>query len=275
MINCYLRGNTIYVIQRGREPDTIDITNSKHTLPTIKRSLERITWSSEADSKTTITKKVGGVSFGWDVDLTRTGNDDKSIFEYFDNMLSKKTTTNADGSTVVTNYHYKDDNGAKFLYLEDETTTDSEGNSTNTKTYHTSLGQGQRSSTVYKDGEYMTSSVGNTGGDDSATHYIHKRKEIFAARDVSSTKTIAGNPLIDPSFPLAEDSDLETVTAWLKWLNRRIREVVTMEIYDLQHVIDFSDLITFEGSNYHLQTNVIERNERIVNKQTISIVRWY
>ena len=101
MINCYFRGDTIYVIQRGKEPNAIDITNSKHTLPTIKRSLD-----SEADSKTTITKKVGGVTFEWDVDLTRTGNDDKSIFEYFDNMLSKKTTTNADGSTVVTNYHY-------------------------------------------------------------------------------------------------------------------------------------------------------------------------
>ena len=275
MINCYFRGNTIYVIQRGKEPDTIDITNSKHTLPTIKRSLERITWSSEADSKTTITRKVGGLTFDWTVDLTKKGNDDQSIFEYFDNMLSKKTTTNADGSTVETTYHYKDEDGTKFLYLESETTTDKEGNSTNTKTYHTSLGQGQRSSTVYKDGEYITSSVGNTGGDDSASSYIQKRKEIFAAHDVSSTKTIEGNPLIDPSFPLAEDEDLETVTAWLKWLNRKIREIVTMEIYDLQHVIDFSDLITFEGNNYHLQSNIVEKNERIVNKQTVSIVRWY
>ena len=34
------RDDTIYVIQRGKEPNTIDITNSKHTLPTIKRSLE-------------------------------------------------------------------------------------------------------------------------------------------------------------------------------------------------------------------------------------------
>ena len=275
MINCYFRGDTIYVIQRGKEPDTIDITDSKHTLPTIKRSLERITWSSEADSKTTITRKIGGLTFDWTVDLTKKGNDDQSVFEYFDNMLSKKTTTNADGSTIETNYHYKEENGIKFLYWEQETTTDKDGNKSTTNTYHTSLGQGQRSSTVYKDGEYVTSSVGNTGGDDSASSYIQKRKEIFKARDVSSTKTIAGNPLIDPSFPLAEDEDLETVTAWLKWLNRKIREVVTMEIYDLQHVIDFSDLITFEGKNYHLQSNVIEKNERIVNKQTVSIVRWY
>ena len=275
MINCYFRGDTIYVIQRGKEPDTIDITDSKHTLPTIKRSLERITWSSEADSKTTITRKVGGLTFDWTVDLTKKGNDDQSIFEYFDNMLSKKTTTNADGSTVETNYHYKEENGTKLLYWEQETTTDKEGNKSTTNTYHTSLGQGQRSSTVYKDGEYVTSSVGNTGGDDSASSYIQKRKEIFKAHDVSSTKTIAGNPLIDPSFPLVEDSDLETVTSWLKWLNRKIRETVTMEIYDLEHVLDFSDLITFEGNNYHLQSNIIEKNERIVNKQTVSIVRWY
>ena len=275
MINCYFRGNTIYVIQRGKEPDTVDITNSKHTLPTIKRSLERITWSSEADSKTTITRKVGGLTFDWTVDLTKKGNDDQSVFEYFDNMLSKKTTTNADGSTVETNYHYKEENGTKLLYWEQETTTDKDGNKSTTNTYHTSLGQGQRSSTVYKDGEYVTSSVGNTGGDDSASSYIQKRKEIFKAHDVSSTKTIAGNPLIDPSFPLVEDSDLETVTSWLKWLNRKIRETVTMEIYDLEHVLDFSDLITFEGKNYHLQSNIIEKNERIVNKQTVSIVRWY
>ena len=274
MINCYFRADTLYVIQRGKEPNTIDITNTKHTLPTFKRTLERITWSSEADSKTTVTKKVGGLTFEWTVDLTKEGTDGESIFEYFDNMLSKKTTTHKDGSKSETTYQYKDSDGSKFLYHEQEITTDSEGNSSTTDTFHTSLGQGQRSSTVYKDGEYVTSSVGNTSGDDSASSYIQRRKEIFAAHDVSSTRTIEGNPLIDPSFPLAEDSDLEAVTAQLKWLNRRIREVVTMDIEKFSHVLDFSDLILFEGNYYHLQSNSIQRNERIENRQSISIVRW-
>ena len=283
MINCYFRADTLYVIQRGYETDIVDITDAKHTLPTINRTLERITWSSEADSKTTVTRKVGGLSFehwNWVDFVTKPdegGFADVTV-EYTGDTISKKTVTTQDGTKVETEYEYEEKGGTKFLKFENETTTDSDGNTSTLKTVHTSLGQGQRLSTVYKDGEYVTSSIGNTGGDDSATPYINLqvlRKQIIEAQEENQNLTIEGNPLIDPSFPLADDEELEAVTAELKWLNRKIRETITMDLEKFEHILDFSDLILFEGNYYHLQSNTILKDERTENRQSISIVRWY
>ena len=215
--------------------------------------------------------------------MTKKGNDEKSYFEYQSEgvgdvnskVLSKKLTENDDGTKIETTYDYKVEYGMNFLFHERETATDKDGNATITDTYHTSLGQGQRSSTVFRDGEYIGSAVGNTSGDDSATSYIQKNRIIFENKTESHTLTIEGNPLIDTSFPLVDDDDLIFVTNALKWLNRKIRETVTLEIYDFEHVIDFTDKIIFEGNEYFLQSNTVEKTERIVNKQTVNFVRWY
>ena len=283
MINCYFRADNLYVVQRGYENNIVDITDVKHTLPTINRTLERITWSSEADSKTTVTRKVGGISEEyWDwVDFVKKPDEggfaDVTI-EYTGGNITKKTVNAQDGTKVETEYEYEEKGGTKLLKWENETTTDSEGNASTLKIVHTSLGQGQRLSTVYKDGEYVTSSIGNTGGDDSATPYINLKvlkKQIAEAQEKNQNLTIEGNPLIDPSFPLADDEELEAVTAQLKWLNRKIRETVTMDLEKFEHILDFTDLILFEGNYYHLQSNTILKNERTENRQSISIVRWY
>lgn len=277
MINCFFRGDTLYVVQRGYEPNTIDLTNTKHPLPTIKRELERVTWGSEADSKTTVTRKVGGLTFIYD-DWVETLDDESghTVLSYRNNVLSRKTFTGKDGSSSVTDYYYNvNTSGTRFLEREVEVMTDADGNTTTHETRHTSLGQGQRLTTLTVDGAFVSSSVGNTSGDDSATTFIQKRNEIFAAQEKTGTRTIEGNPLIDPSFPLAKDSELEEVTGMLKWLNRRIRETVTMEVHKFDHVVDFLDAVTFEGNTYYLQTNSIEAHERLENKQTLSLVRWY
>ena len=44
MINCHLIGDKLYVTQRGKEINLVDITNTDHSVPTIKHSFERLTW---------------------------------------------------------------------------------------------------------------------------------------------------------------------------------------------------------------------------------------
>ena len=36
-INVFGRGNTLYAVQRGHEPNTVDITTMRHTVPTVLR----------------------------------------------------------------------------------------------------------------------------------------------------------------------------------------------------------------------------------------------
>ena len=52
MINVFIRGDKIYFVQRGHEAHLIDLTNSKHTIPTITHELVRMTWGSTPWSKT-------------------------------------------------------------------------------------------------------------------------------------------------------------------------------------------------------------------------------
>ena len=196
-------------------------------------------------------------------------------FNYDDGKLTHSKTTLPDNKTAETDYYYEDSKGGgQRLWKEIEVETDSDGTVTTTEIYHTTLNQGQRHSQVYKDGEYVGSMVGNASKHDGKTVIPDDVIWLQMPEDVTYTGVIPGNPLIDPSFPLVEDEDLKAVTAELIKLNRKVREVITMEIYNFEHVIDFNDKIIFEGNEYFLQSNSVEKSERIVNKQSISIVRW-
>lgn len=56
LINCYIRDGKLYVIQRGHEANTVDISNAKCTMPVITKELVRTTWGSTPWSKTKTTE---------------------------------------------------------------------------------------------------------------------------------------------------------------------------------------------------------------------------
>ena len=74
--------------------------------------------------------------------------------------------------------------------------------------------------------------------------------------------------------PVEEDSILRELTTEIKWLNRRIKETITMDIYNYSHVLDFTERIAFRGHEYYLVSNRISRTVREL-KQTVTMVRWY
>lgn len=52
---------------------------------------------------------------------------------------------------------------------------------------------------------------------------------------------------IQPAFTFVE------LTRAIEWLNRKIREIVIMNIYDYPHFIDFTNKTIFNGSEYFME----------------------
>lgn len=72
-------------------------------------------------------------------------------------------------------------------------------------------------------------------------------------------------------------SDRDKLSAYLndlKWLNRKIKETVTMDIYNYGHVVDFSERVRFRGHEYYLVSNAVSQTTREL-KQSVQLVRWY
>ena len=76
------------------------------------------------------------------------------------------------------------------------------------------------------------------------------------------------------SFPVEEDSILEELANEIKWLNRKIKETVTLDIYNYNHVVDFTERIKFRGQEYYLVSNIIKQTVREL-KQSVTMARWY
>ena len=77
LINCYIRDGKLFVIQRGHESHTIDISDAKKTMPVITKELVRTTWGSTPWSKTETTEfQYTGWQAGIPDDVTISGSSD-------------------------------------------------------------------------------------------------------------------------------------------------------------------------------------------------------
>lgn len=88
------------------------------------------------------------------------------------------------------------------------------------------------------------------------------------------TGTLEEVLLYDSSFPV-NDAKAQSITNALKWLNRKIQETITLDVYDQLHVFDLNDKLIFQGNTYFLQSNTVTKTPNIVNKQSLTLVRWY
>lgn len=289
MINAYLRNGVLYVIQRGQESNVIDISKTKHTLPSITRQIVRKTWSGDT-SQTTETRNVRRRKpKKEDFVQTTRFEDDNTRTEttyYYDegNLLQKTDTTTTDKNTnnythITTNYIYKTTKDKIYLAEEREETWEQGSGSFDKSvrtTYHVPLNNGQMETAVYEDGQFVSRSVGQGSNQQSLSEYT-ARIESNNYEDDTISNTIQGNLLIDPTFPVYNEVLMLELTNDLKAMNRKTQETVNLEIYDYQHLIDFNDRIILNGNTYFLQSNRAEKSvvNRISNKQTVQLVRWY
>ena len=295
MINCYLRGNTIYVVQRGQEQNTVTLDGQKLTVHTVNKKLVRTTWGSDPWSKTEVKPYFNDWTEGVNEPLPDEGGEGGT--EYNDDGLVEETTVQHGDETVVTHYYYETlENGQKFLYQEVATTYNGGSVVDEVTTYHDPVRDTQ--SHVYSvdsDG-VLGGVVTSTNNDDRRTPWQNAKssfqggivvsdmdgnqyllKELIYHNDKGemAKRTINGVSLIDTSFPVEGESMLQALTNQIMWLDRRTEETVTVDVYDYPHLIDFNDKIVFGGNTYHLRSNTVTINEKIVNRQSIEFVRWY
>lgn len=305
LINVFLRGNNLFVVQRGREPNTIDLTNSKHTLPIVTKELVRTSWGANVWSKTETRERnpkmvFAGYDFAPDPSPSAGGSgsdtDKATGYEYDEDGLVKQSEKEEGSTKTITNYTYVTIGKRKYLAKEETSIYEKGALVDTTVTTHTYLGQGQSHSQTYDSGgDYLGGSVGQNIGDDRVTPFTERglmykiglytydengnKKYIqrinLEKKYTEEERTIYGLALFDASFPVHGDEMLQEITNTINWLNRRTKETVSMTIYDYPHLIDFTDRIVFGGGVYFLESNTATKTSRIVNQQNISMVRWF
>ena len=313
-INVFIRGDTLHIIQRGMEESVIDITNWPHVQPIIERKLLRSVWHSannnhesgaHNEEDTAPIPFTGTISFK-EISRTysngflvrETNENGYSTYSYDGEYLAEKRTHNADGSTSRTDYAYASTGRDVYLFKEWERTTEavndgkkhteydwedwSNEKGTERITYHAPLGYGWYATTVYVDGVLEGSSLsqGKPGG--KASQFTIEQSNLSLGASYASDDELPYSSLIDTEFPVVGTDYLRALTREIEWLNRKTQETITVEIRarirsgvpDIDHIVDFTERIRFEGHEYFLQSNMVELTPRLL-RQTIKMVRWF
>lgn len=305
MINVYMRNETIYVIQRGQEQNTIVLDNAKLAEPTIKRKLMRMTWGSDPWSKTEVVSRMKEWS---EFDQSPYNPPEESGesgggASYGDDNLIEETTVEHGEETVVTTYEYLEmGDGQKFLHKETAKTYSGGELVDTVVTTHEPVSYTQAHVYSTDDDGVIGGVVTNSNFDDRITPYqqeqiagggMYGHSDGMVVHDKDGNqyllygiahhqdkeqignRTINGVTLIDTSFPVDGEAMLKALTDAIIWLDRKTEESITVDVYDYPHVIDFNNKISLGGNIYFLRSNTVMINEKIRNKQTIEIVRWY
>ena len=313
-INVFIRGDTLHIIQRGMEESVVDITNWPHAQPTIERKLLRSVWHSannnhesgaHNEEDTAPVPFTGTISFK-EISRTysngflvrETNENGYSTYTYDGEYLAEKRTHNVDGSTSRTDYAYASTGRDVYLFKEWERTTEpvndgkkhteydwedwNKEKGTERITYHAPLGYGWYATTVYVDGVLEGSSLsqGKPGG--KASQFTIEQSNLSLGAQYGGNGELPYSSLIDTEFPVVGTEYLRALTREIEWLNRKTQETVTVEIRarirsgvpDIDHIVDFTERIRFEGHEYFLQSNTVELTPRLL-RQTIKMVRWY
>ena len=89
------------------------------------------------------------------------------------------------------------------------------------------------------------------------------------------------SPIADISFPVREFPLIVELTNDLRWLNRKTEETVTVDLIskvvdgvpEINHIVDFTELIKLDGGEYHLVSNKISFTPRKLI-QKLQLIRW-
>ena len=349
LINVYIRDGKLYFVQRGKETNTVDITNAKHTEPVITRELVRTTWGSSVDSTTHIIEcDVNLMTYTPDTIVGGDeGDEDEKFFIVKDTAEGKNwhATTIYEYSKgnewlstggrmqagllvrVEINKHYNYGSGKADSYTQILHDYDKDGTRIGTETYvhylpgevdtprntrninrlgYITLPNGEKylareSTERYEDGNLIDSTItthspsklgqthvttitddgiaggvtGQNTGDDRVTPYRLKQVQASAAEMITAGTGTWTETTQHHETGTTVYGTLIKVTKALKDLNRKTKETVNLTVYDLEHLIDFNDKITFNGSTYHLASNTARTTARILFEQNLSLVRWY
>lgn len=301
-INAYFRGDTLYVIQRGYEANTVSLAGAKIANLRVNQKLVRTTWGSDVQSESTVDTFINN----WQELEQEPYNPSEGggTTTYNDDGLVETTTTESESEKTETTYYYDTgENGEKYLAYEESVKYEKDA-SGNWQEYDTVTTTHDRVSTTQShiyaesdDGSIIGEVVSPNRFDDRATPYDlghggggrgfivltdgqgNKYKcysiKYYSEEMEKDTRTTYGLSLVDTSFPIYGEANLAYLTQQLMWLNRKTEETISMDVYDIDHVIGFDDKISYNGATYYLRSNTIWQDEHTVNKQSLTMVRWF
>jgi len=235
--------------------------------------------------------------------LVREKNEDGETSYYYQNeydrdgnmtgkYVSRKETRNKDGSMSEVEYVYAATANNIYLFKERERKREPKDTpsymdewDSERITYHAPIGYGWYATTVYEDGERVGSSLSQGAPGGKASQYTIDQSSLGFGSHYSSyydEDDAQYSSLIDTEFPVKGEEYLAVLTQAIEWLNRKVQETVTVEIQanirdgvpDVEHIVDFTERIRFNGNEYFLMSNSVELNPRSL-KQTLKMTRWY
>lgn len=302
LVNVYIRGNVINVIERGKETETVEVL--KYANVTVNRKKIRTLQDPTDVTGATVTSAIAGESpqrnapdgtnyingtfANGDTSITYTnglvtseshsvsGATETTTYEYTSSMppafLSSKTTTTATGHVSV-NYYYSNEK----LVKEVETTYTGTTLDLTRITRHYPIGQGMWGTSIEEDGvtTYGAISQGAPGGKASA----------YSIDEESTNETYT--TIIQPpiyylpgklyskylgSWPVTDQATMQLIANDIIWLDKKTEVKVTMDCYD-SHIYDLSKKILWQGNTYYLESNNITVDaDKTVQK--LELIRW-
>ncbi len=180
MINCYMRGDTIYAVQRGHENNTFSLDDKKLTVHTVAKKLVRTTWGSDPNNNTEIEPLYNSwysedlTPWPPEEELEPPGGGGGAIHD--NNGLVKETEVVRGQERVITTYKYEDlGGGQKFLSEEKTVTIIGDQRVDEVTTYHKPVSYGQ--SQVYSADEdgVLGTTVSSTNFDDRISPYRYQQ----------------------------------------------------------------------------------------------------
>ena len=299
-INVFGRGNTLYAVQRGHEPNTVDITTMRHTVPTVLREAVMI-------YKAKIKVDVDGAKVNLDVSKEEgisankydnyrnsynTGNSSHSVGYDKAGRPISHTIKNADGSTETIEYEYSGDSYVDRVH-EIHTRTDKNGKAEVTEIWHTSIGSGRE----ITDGSGSDGSISGSALTTNRTSDFSSTGDkliVTASMDGNRSATYIaddtyGNYMKWTTSDDGSDSDPFPIVGGgydyfdeIKAYNgNKIQETLTLDIVspvrngvpDYKHIIDYRDAIMLDGKKYYLVSNSVNFTT-VEFKQSLKIIRW-
>ena len=203
--------------------------------------------------------------------------------------------TNITIQSTSVSYHYESNEGAVYLFQEHEQTTQTENGVTEKSwadTYHVPVGNGWYAQTVYRNGIFQGANLSQGAPSNAVSPYtIKQTQENLKGFDIKYTQP--DNPpyedddnglsaIVDDSFPVKETEFKSELNSDLRWLHRKIEETVTVDLIspvkngvpDINHIVDFTERVKFNGAEYFLVSNRISFTPRKFI-QKLQLIRWY
>lgn len=343
-VNCFIRGNYLYTVQRGHEWDVIDdgygmeveLLNNKHVQFAPTRNAKRIrtesnlsvNWPKNAAPENAITDKAEPVPFTGVIEfgeakleyvdgylMERVEGTKITRYEYdfiFNDKkyLSKEESVDTEAETAnKTEYHYQQQGEVLYLYEEERWTggeyretagawDNDYSDAVKVVTTRSPLGNSWYGVTTTNEDteEVMTSLTQGSPASEANRYMIELQQNALTAYSESNNDLISlnvhrildkllGSPLISTNWPVdstygLENGDFRWLADWTDKLNGAVESTVTMTVYDYKdgqgnlHIIDFTDMIKYEGVYYCLQSNNVSHTPEGI-RQDLTLVRWY